>query len=220
VSGGAGDARGAGGAPDALHGLRAHADVARLARRLRDRPGEAAGAGAEVRRAAVALVLRAAGERADDDGLELLFIKRAEYPGDPWSGQVAFPGGRQEPGDETLRDTAVRETREETGLDLDRDVAILATLDDLWPRTPVLPPTVVRPNGALVAADAPLVLSAECAAAFWAPLGQLRAPDATFEATVVVRGEERRVPAVRHVDYTIWGMTERIFRNLLERLDE
>ena len=35
-------------------------------------------------------------------GLEILFIRRAEHPQDPWSGQMAFPGGRAEPGDADL----------------------------------------------------------------------------------------------------------------------
>ena len=41
-----------------------------------------------VPRAAVAIVLR-----QGDPGLEFLLIKRAEREGDPWSGQVALPGG-------------------------------------------------------------------------------------------------------------------------------
>ena len=44
-------------------------------------------------RAAVALVFR-----EGRDGLELLFIKRAEHERDPWSGHIGFPGGRSEPG--------------------------------------------------------------------------------------------------------------------------
>ena len=195
--------------------LLAHPEARWLQRALADRPGAVAGAGLEVRRAAVALVLR-----PGDRGLELLFIKRADYPGDPWSGQVAFPGGRQEPHDASLRETALRETWEETRVDVARDGVVLGTLDELWPRTPVLPPIVVRPYVFVLEPDVPFALSDEVAAAFWAPLDLLRAPDATFEATVMVRGEARRVPAVRHVDYTIWGMTERIFRNLLERWDE
>src|SRR6266849_5481188 len=51
-----------------------------------------------VRKAAVALIF----QLGKDDALELLFIKRAEYEGDPWSGQIAFPGGRVEAGDTSL----------------------------------------------------------------------------------------------------------------------
>ena len=67
------------------------------------------------RRAAVALVLRGPGDASGDGAegpIELLFVKRAEWEGDPWSGHVAFPGGRHEPQDETLWDTAARETHE------------------------------------------------------------------------------------------------------------
>ena len=51
--------------------------------------------------------------------LMLLFIRRAINPRDPWSGNVAFPGGKQDPddGDDDER-TAMRETQEEVGLDL------------------------------------------------------------------------------------------------------
>ena len=42
-----------------------------------------------VRRAAVAVVLRDVGE------LQVLLVKRKERLGDPWSGQIALPGGMQ-----------------------------------------------------------------------------------------------------------------------------
>lgn len=201
---------------DDASALLLHPDVARIAQVLQATPGAHAHAAAEVRRAAVALVLRP----DDAGGLELLFIKRADYPGDPWSGQIAFPGGRQEPLDDTLRETAVRETREETGVDLEQRGVVLGTLDELHPRGPVLPPIVVRPYVAVVAPDVLITPSNEVASAFWAPLDALRHPGATFEATVVVRGQELQVPGVRHLEHVIWGMTERIFRNFLERLGD
>ena len=76
-------------------------------------------------KAAVALTLRESAH-----GLELLFIHRAEHPQDPWSGQMAFPGGRCERGDEDLERTAIRETAEEIGLDLRRSGHALGSLDE------------------------------------------------------------------------------------------
>src|SRR5262245_51874152 len=89
--------------------------------------------------AAVAVILH-----DGDEGVETLFIHRAVRAGDVWSGQIAFPGGRREPSDTDLLATAIRETREEVGVDLSA-AERLGVLDDLHPRTPVLPPVVVRP---------------------------------------------------------------------------
>src|SRR5437868_11197023 len=132
------------------------------------RPAEAT-AEAGVRRAAVALIFRA----GRDGSPELLFIKRAEYPGDPWSGQIAFPGGREESGDASLQQTAIRETREETGIDLGREGMLIGVLDDLRPRTVRLPAVVVRPYVAVLDRSEALELSAEVALAFWIPFGDL-----------------------------------------------
>ena len=44
---------------------------------------------------------------------EVLMFQRAIREKDPWSGHIAFPGGRQEPEDQSLWHTAVRETQEE-----------------------------------------------------------------------------------------------------------
>src|SRR3989337_2808027 len=97
-----------------LEALLADADIQKLKTTLEPRAVGSPGNEAGVRKAAVALIFRSGA----DGQPELLFIKRADYPGDPWSGQVAFPGGREEPGDSSLADTAVRETREEAGSDL------------------------------------------------------------------------------------------------------
>ncbi|MCE2612584.1 CoA pyrophosphatase [Flavobacteriaceae bacterium D16] len=49
-----------------------------------------------------------------DNLTRFLLILRKKYPG-VHSGQVGFPGGREEPQDQTMLDTALRETEEEVG---------------------------------------------------------------------------------------------------------
>ena len=75
-------------------------------------------------RAAVAMVFR-----EGPGATELLFIERAQREGDPWSGHMAFPGGRVEPVDPGTRAAALRETHEEVGLSLYQSEP-LGRLDD------------------------------------------------------------------------------------------
>jgi 8-oxo-dGTP pyrophosphatase MutT (NUDIX family) len=190
--------------------------VVELGRRLR--PGTAPVLQpADVPRAAVAIVLREVAVAGG--GLEFLLIKRAERDDDPWSGQIALPGGRADPADISLEATAVRETMEETGIDLARDGTVLGALPDLSPRTTPLP-VVVRPFVATVRGDVRLVLSDEVATAFWVPLASLTAAGAIVESEVRVRNATLQVPSFRHGEHVVWGMTQRILYELLQLLDE
>lgn len=164
-----------------------------------------------VRRAAVALIFRAGA----DGKPELLFIKRSDYPADPWSGQVALPGGREEPGDASLADTAARETREELGIDLGRDGTFIGTLDDLRPRINRLPDVIVRPYVVLLNAYEPMILSHEVALAFWIPLAALKEAESWRETQVLARGIQINTRAFHHEGHVIWGMTERILGQML-----
>jgi len=196
-------------------------DVRRLQAALAARPGIAIDASDGLRRlAAIALVLRPGTGPAEAADPELLMIKRAEAEGDPWSGHVACPGGRMEPGDHDLEQTAIRETWEETGVDLARDGRVLGALDDISPRTPTLPPIIVRPYVAVVKPELEIVQSSEVAEAFWVPLAALRERAAWGTAMVPIRGAgERQVAAFRHGAYTVWGLTERVLRQFLAYLD-
>ncbi|MBI1968084.1 MAG: CoA pyrophosphatase [Gemmatimonadetes bacterium] len=166
----------------------------------------------EARPASVALILH-----DGPAGLELLLIRRADRADDPWSGQVALPGGRRDPGDADLLATAIRETREETGIDL-AAAEPLGVLDDLYPRTPLLPPIVVRPFVFAIGERPPLTLSQEVTAAFWVPLAELRAPATRREITLTIRDAERTFPGYVVGEYVIWGMTERIVTPFLDLL--
>ena len=160
--------------------------------------------------AAVALILLE-GPR----GLETLLIRRAERADDPWSGQVALPGGRYDPADADLLVTAMRETREETGVDLSA-AERLGVLDDLYPRTPTLPAVVVRPFVFALASRPTLVPGVEAARVFWLPLDRLSQRGVRRDFTLPVRGVERTFPAYVVDEIVIWGMTERILTPFLK----
>ena len=160
--------------------------------------------------AAVAVVLR-----PEPDAV--LLIRRAERAGDPWSGHMALPGGRRDPDDADLIETAIRETAEEVGLDLSRE-SLLGALDDVVPRTPVLPPIAVRPYVFELSSRPELSLNPEVAAARWVHLDHLLRPATYHPVKLQIRGETRDMPAYELDDAIIWGMTERAVTSLLDHV--
>lgn len=184
-----------------------HPEVARLARALSANVPTPAPRDEPFHEAAVALVIHLA-----DDGLETLFIKRATREGDPWSGQIALPGGRRHDGEDSLVRTAMRETFEELGLDLASDGALLGELDELRPRSPLLPPIIVRPYVFAVAARPALLLNEEVADAFWTPLRDIFDPQRRQEISITFPGVHMRRSAIGVGEHVIWGMTEHILR--------
>jgi 8-oxo-dGTP pyrophosphatase MutT (NUDIX family) len=165
------------------------------------------------RRAAVALVLR-----DGPTGVELLFIRRAEHPEDPWSGQMAFPGGRSEPGDVDLLATAVRETEEEIGVDLAREGEYLGSLDEvramarLRPVDLAITPFVFRLRG-----DVALSPNHEVRSTHWIPLDELVREDRRSVMDYPYQGSTLQFPCLRVEDVVIWGLTYRMFVGLQER---
>lgn len=147
----------------------------------------------------------------------VLFIRRAEREGDPWSGHMALPGGRQDPAEADLVATAMRETLEEVGLELRPD-DLIGTLDDVVPRTPLLPPIAVRPFVFALGRWPDLKLNPEVAAVRWVPLDLLLDPATYRSIQIDLRGEQREFPAYRLDDADVWGMTERIVSSLLTQL--
>ena len=164
--------------------------------------------------AAVALVF--AGADAD---LSLCFIQRATHPRDPWSGQMALPGGRAARDDDSLRAAAVRETQEEVGLALHRYQYLGAA-----PAIPLL--RHGRPTAATVApfvfyagAELPALVPdpREVTAGYWIAVDHLCAPRNHVALERVVAGGTRRLPAIRFGRQLIWGMTYRMVTALLDR---
>jgi 8-oxo-dGTP pyrophosphatase MutT (NUDIX family) len=147
----------------------------------------------------------------------VLLIRRADRAGDPWSGHMALPGGRRQDEDPDLIATAVRETREEVGLALTA-ADLVGSLDDVVPRTPVLPPIAVRPYVFLLPERSSLHPNPEVAAYRWAELDHLLHPETYHTVQFDIRGELREFPAYRLEETVVWGMTERILTSLFDHL--
>lgn len=160
------------------------------------------------RHAAVAAVLT--------DELDLLFMRRAEYPGDPWSGHVSFPGGRAEPEDRDSLATAIRETHEELGLDLS-DAEVLGTLADIQ-TSGHLPSLVVRPWVFRIPELPELRPNHEVASVHLMSLQALARGEGRSQFRYDWRGQEVLLPCVDFCGTRLWGMTLRMVDDLLDRL--
>jgi 8-oxo-dGTP pyrophosphatase MutT (NUDIX family) len=197
------------------------ASVASRLARVRVRLGAHVGGGEEGARAAVAVILRE-GVREGAAGVEVLLIRRAERVGDPWSGHMAFPGGRREASDADLHATAVRETREEVGIDLAARGALLGRLDDLEAvarakRTGL----VISPFVFALSGEAPLTFDAEeVAEALWVPLAPLARGEGAGTMSWEVDGAAIELPCWRVEGRVVWGLTYRMLQDLLRVLQE
>jgi 8-oxo-dGTP pyrophosphatase MutT (NUDIX family) len=170
--------------------------------------------GAVSSRAAVALLLR-----EGEGGIEILFIRRAEDPRDPWSGQMAFPGGRSEPSDDDLRATAVRETLEEIGVDLAANAQILGSLDEVRAMARMRPMDLaISPFVFRVAGSAAILPSGEVRSVHWLLLEDLLGPRFRSVMSYPHEGGAIEFPCLRVEGLVIWGLTYRMFAGFGERL--
>lgn len=153
------------------------------------------------RQAGVALVLCDAPE-----GPRVLFIERAKREGDPWSGHMAFPGGRVDPADADSRAAAERETEEEVGLSL-AGAAYLGRLDDRQGNPTSHPALLISAFVYAIEDPPPLVPNHEVEMAFWFPLRELLEPQrhvpyparADIDFPGILVGEPDR--------HIVWGLT-------------
>jgi 8-oxo-dGTP pyrophosphatase MutT (NUDIX family) len=180
-----------------------------IAQALGARPPERVAAAA--RRAAVAIILR-----EGVSGIEVLFIHRAEHPEDPWSGHMAFPGGREESG-ETALDTAVREAEEEVGIAL-RPENLLGALDELHPARRQPLDLAVAPFVFRVGAEIPARPNHEVSAVCWLSLDDLLSDRYRGTYDYAEAGGILRFPCLRVEGRVIWGLTYRMFADLALRL--
>lgn len=161
--------------------------------------------------AAIMMILK-----QSDPGYSLLFIKRPDNDRDPFSGHMAFPGGRMELDDKSKLDTAVRETLEEVGININRSARVLGALDDVNPNNPRARNYVVTPYLSILEEEVDITPDAnEVEKTIWVPMHHL-VDDKNTQVRIRVRdGREVKDYAYNYDQYLIWGMTGRVLHQFL-----
>jgi len=146
-------------------------------------------------------------------GLDVILTKRAttlkHHPG-----QIAFPGGRQDPGDTGPTDAALREAEEEIGLPRTRPeiLGLLPTHETVT--TYLVTPVVALIDGAFDETPEP----GEVSEIFRVPLVHI-ADSANYRIEGRLwRGTRRAYYVVPYGPYYIWGATASILHTLADRL--
>ncbi len=149
------------------------------------------------------------------------FIRRAEHPKDPWSGQIGLPGGRRDPEDASDHAAILREVREEIGLGLDSSLTHVRLHDVQARRAGELLPFFLRPFVFAVQDMPTLELDPkEVSAFFWVPLSHLLNPDHHMDYPFERNGLKFKLPAVKLPSGDIlWGLTYLVLTDFLQRLD-
>jgi 8-oxo-dGTP pyrophosphatase MutT (NUDIX family) len=164
--------------------------------------------------AAVAIVLH----QPTDAPPELLFIERAIREGDPWSGQMAFPGGRREGVDPHLERTAARETHEEVGFELGPPIG---RLDDFeGSRASQQLRLLVAPFVYELPSRPAITISPEVRSAVWIPIPHLLDPGSARSYRFEREGFGGTFPSLEFRGYTVWGLTYRILGDFFALLGE
>ncbi|MCK5880398.1 MAG: CoA pyrophosphatase, partial [Sinobacterium sp.] len=152
-------------------------------------------------RAGVSIILS-----EENQQLSFLMMQRAHHEGDPWSGQMAFPGGKQDNSDGNITETALRESLEEMGIH-STDIQRISRLSDILarPYRPLKKPMVVSPIiFQQVNAFTP-VINDEVADWLWLPVSFFQDKSNRKTMTVDKSGFEHELPCYDFKGKRVWG---------------
>ncbi len=155
--------------------------------------------------AAVALLLKPM-----DQALRVLLVKRVKNPADPWSGQMAFPGGKRDARDRNLKQTVVRETLEETSINLLDRCRFLGMMGSL--RSTRRPEMKILPFVVLLEHEPTIKLNEELEEFIWMSLEVL------VQHKGVAKFSFGEVQAYTVGNYIIWGLTYRILEKFFHNI--
>jgi 8-oxo-dGTP pyrophosphatase MutT (NUDIX family) len=150
--------------------------------------------------------------------LQVLLIKRAHKEGDPWSGDIAFPGGREEAQDQSIRDTAVRETFEEIGLSLSEGAYVGRMSDVMTLAHGARRPMVVSPYVFRVDGNPKFDPNHEVDQVIWLPLAFLAENENRQKMNWKKKGLSMTLPCYFYNQHRIWGLTLKMLDELVFEL--
>jgi 8-oxo-dGTP pyrophosphatase MutT (NUDIX family) len=172
-----------------------------------DREMPEQGVGSDLPVAAVAVIIDPSSQ-----GGAILLIRRRERGDDPWSGQIAFPGGRKSLADGDLLQTAMREAMEEVGIQL-KDHELLGHLPVVATRSRAMR---VLPVVFQLKSEISIHSNAEVTETFWVPLKDLEKLEIGNREVKVEEGHLTG-PSYEYERHVIWGLTFRILNLLLDK---
>ena len=159
-------------------------------------------------RCGVVILIAERGVRKTDEAPTILMMQRAERAGDPWSGDVSFPGGKQDASDANTRAAALRELREETGFISDGMVTPIGRLSDRLTREHGRNrPMVISPYVYVTPKAVALKPGAEAASLIWLPLSFLTDNARRTRKIWRVGGVPLPAPAIDIGGAILWGLS-------------
>lgn len=142
----------------------------------------------------------------------VLFVRRVKNSRDPWSGQIALPGGKREAKDGDLKETVIRETLEETSINLLHHCRFLGVMSAFRsrprPEIKVLPFVILTEDEPLIKLN-----EKELEQCFWISVEELSGNRKTVASAF---GES---PAFVLNNVSIWGLTHRIIESLMYSIE-
>mgnify|MGYP000320626406 FL=1 len=184
-----------------------HSQLPSIQKRTRRIPGRR-----WMTRASVTIIIR-----RKNQSFDLLLIKRAERKGDPWSGDMAFPGGKMSREDKSIYHTGLRELHEEIGLSDDKLKHIGRLSDQLTKTHSGFRPMIVSPFVFELNDHAEFTLNHEVAEVIWVPLVHFSTSLNRKNMIWKVKGLKVNLPCYWYKNRRVWGLTLRMIDELIAK---
>ena len=167
-------------------------------------------------RAAVAIILR-----ESEQGPQVLMVKRADRKGDPWSGDMAFPGGKHDLEDTNSLATARRETFEEIGLDISASRLYVGRLSELTSLSHGLNRLmVITPHVFILEDEALFNMNHEVKEVIWIPLEFFLLKSNRTKFTWQSGILKLNVSCYFYQQFKVWGLSLTMLDRLLHIIEK